>query len=45
MKDNEIEKKLIDSLNRQFLLVYGMLTYTFMSINVFIAFVYYYKNT
>ncbi len=44
MKDNEIEKKLIDSLNRQFLLVYGMLTYTFMSIT-FLAFVYYYKNT
>ena len=39
-----IEKELIDSINRQFTMMYCLITYTFVPINVFIALTYYYKQ-
>ena len=43
MKEN-IEKELIDSINRQFILLYCVVSYTFVSVNVYIELTYYYKN-
>ena len=39
-----IEKELIDSINKQFVLVYCMLSYIFVSINVYLALTYYYNK-